>query len=966
MTRDNLFEPSPFLDELMEETRELEGDDAGPTAEIDLVSQLRDSPALEQANIATAFLQRELQAVLRLPSAPAQQVGFFDLGMDSLMSVELRNRLNRSLAGQFALSNSAIFDYPNVASLAAHIVEGLEGAGGANGAAREEMPAPPPRLESGNLGDSIAIVGMACRFPGAPDLSAYWDILESGRQTITDGRRDPGSWAGLTGDPMAEDPAYRLGGFVDGIDRFDARFFGIQPILARTMDPQQRMLLETTWHALEDAGIDPGRLRGSRTGLYLGIGGSEYREVIAASGGNDSFFGTTSSVTAGRVAFALGLEGPAMPIDMACASSLAAVHQAVAALERGEVDLALAAGVNALLSQPIVQFHREHGMLSESGRCSAFDAAADGFVRGEGCGVLVLRRAGEAEEDGDRIWGLVRGTALNQNGVSAAIQTPNGPAQERVMQDALDRAGVAPSEVDFLEAHGTGTLLGDAIELRAIASVYGRGRTSDQPLVVGSAKANIGHLEWASGMASIIKAVLALNRRMIPAHLNFSDPNPDFDWDRMPLRISTEAMAWPNGRDRRPLAAVNSFGLSGTNAHVVLEGYGAPATGEDPNPEPAGAPRLVSAETGVLAEQQTGPGERRVRLLPMSGKTLGAMSDLAQRYLSWLEERAELFDRNNEEAWTTLSNMAWSAGTGRSHFDHRRALPFRDAVELKQGLASLVPMEGADDQSPPTASVRTAFVYWGGPGQTGGLGRELYETEPVFRAVLDRCDEVAKEELGAPLLGALFGDGPPNGEQEEAAAYALGAGLTVLLKGAGVQPSVVYGQGAGEVAAAFASGVVSLEDGLRLLLSIKRGETSLDPIEATVPSIAWFSNGAGRVIRASDKLDKAFWYQAMSQGAASSDLSEILRELEAEFVVEIGPAHGAVSPGLVRSGTVEDLPLLQEEATREQEQFVRSLARAYSSGVPLSFQGLFAGEQRRKISIPAYPFQRRSFWVQKR
>ncbi len=983
---ENLYDRPPFLEELLGENADSQGDDAGQSAAVDLVSQIHESPAMERPGVAAAFLQRELQAVLRLPSAPSLQVGFFDLGMDSLMSVELRNRLNRALAGELVLSNSAIFDYPNLSSLAEHIVDGLARSNGASIAEPRELPEPTVQRKATSLDDSIAIVGMACKFPGAPDLSAYWEILESGRETITDGRQSPGSWAGLTGDPAAKDPALRRGGFIENIDQFDARFFGIQPMSARSMDPQQRMLLETAWQALEDADIDPASLRGSRTGVYLGIGGSEYREVIISSGNEDSFFGTTSSVAAGRVAFALGLEGPAMPIDMACASSLAAVHQAVAALERGEVDLALAAGVNAQFSLPIVRFHREVGMLSESGRCSAFDASADGFVRGEGCGVLVLKRAGEAEGDGDRIWGLVRGTALNQNGVSAAIQTPNGPAQERVLQDALDRAGVAPSEVDYLEAHGSGTLLGDSIELRAIASVYGRGRATEQPLLVGSVKANIGHLEWASGMASIIKAVLAMNHQMIPANLNFSNPNPDFEWDRMPLRIPSESTDWPMHRDRPPLAAINSFGLSGTNAHMIIEGYGTPVGDTNGRVSPAvlsGAPQLVAVEGGApgaaLAAAVVGSAERRVRMLPLSGKTPSALRDLALGYLSWLDERSELLNTNDDDAWTTLSDMAWSAGAGRSHFDRRSGLSFHDAAELRGKLTSLASTEMAEGHTPLPASIRTAFLYTAREAQWIGLGRELYDAEPLFRAVLDRCDEVVRRERGVSLIDWMFGDEGSNGDVlSGASTYAFQAGLTALWNSAGVSPSVVYGRGVGEVAAAFAAGVVSLEDGLRLLLSLSSGTPSVRDIPTGAPSVTWYSYGTGRVVQASDDLDKAFWLRVTSHPGRNWDPESTLKELAVDFVVELGPFPSPDSSGngtsptgpsiLTKAGSMESRPWHPEDAgaAGEQVQFMRSIAEAYSAGLRLSFQGLFSGERRSRISIPGYPFQRRSFWVRER
>ena len=464
----------PLLEDMLNFTEDDASDESALQG--DVLSRLRSSPASEHDGVLVPFLQEEVQAVLRLPSTPSPTVGFFDLGMDSLMAVEVRNRLNRAFSGEYTVSNTAVFDYPDINSLAGHLAGEL---GQVVGAEKAEVPvvqpAPEPRQVTQTGEDSIAIVGMACRMPGSPDLAAFWRVLEEGRETVTDGRQDSGDWDGVTGDPSADDPNLRRGGFVEGLDRFDARFFRIAPIEARVMDPQQRMLLETSWQAIEDAGIAPDSLRGSRSGVFVGIGSSEYRDLIAASDQQENYFGTTGSVAAGRIAFALSLEGPAMPVDMACASSIAAVHHAAAALERREVDLALVGGVNANLSQAITRFHHELGMLSTSGRCNAFDADADGFVRGEGCGVLVLKRLSQAEADGDRIWGLVKGSAVNQNGASAGLPVPNGPAQEVVISDALARAGVAPSEVDYLEAHGTGTELGDSIELRAVSAVYGEG-----------------------------------------------------------------------------------------------------------------------------------------------------------------------------------------------------------------------------------------------------------------------------------------------------------------------------------------------------------------------------------------------------------------------------------------------------------------------------------------------------------
>ena len=383
-------------------------------------------------------------------------------------------------------------------------------------------------------------------------------------------------------------------------------------------------------------------------GVYVGIGGSEYREVIAASDYDDSFVGTAASMAVGRLAYVLGLEGPAIPMDAVCASSLLAVHQAVAGLQHGEVDMALVGGVNIPLSRGVTRFLNDVGMLSANGRTRSFDAAADGFVRSDGCGMVVLKRLRDAEAAGDRIWGVIRGSAINQNGASAGLTVPNGPAQERVLRDALARAGVTPSDVDYLEAHGGASALGDPIEIRAAATVYGPGRDPDRPLVLGSVKPNIGHSERAAGISSLIKTVLAMHQRMIPRQLHFETPSPEIDWDRLPVRVASDDTPWPPATDRPPLAAVSSFGMSGANANVVVEGYDSPQSPSVTSGDirvPAGSARSVPvslpATPADLAVTTDGLAERPTRLLPLSARSDQALRDLAQRYASWLGEQGE-------------------------------------------------------------------------------------------------------------------------------------------------------------------------------------------------------------------------------------------------------------------------------------------------------------------------------------
>ena len=941
-----------FLEDLLSEDGDGE-DDVAATSD-DLMSLLRESPAAAREALLVSFLQGEAQAVLRMPSVPEPTVGFFDLGMDSLMAVELRNRLNRAFAGEYTAPNTLVFDYPDIATLARHLVGELGEVGSAPVPQAEPEPDSQPTVQIEE--DGIAIVGMACRFPGAPDIAAFWHQLEAGVDAVTDGRGDSGSWSELAEDLPTEYAAYRQGGFVEGIELFDSRFFRIAPIEARLMDPRQRMLLETSWQAIEDAGMDPEQLRGSRTGLYAGISASEYRDLMTGGDYGVSYLGTAGSMTVGRVSFALGLEGPTMPVELNCASSLIAVHYAVAALRQGEVDMALVGGVHAVLSPHITREMAELGMLSASGRCRAFDAAADGFVRGEGCGVVVLKRLSEAEDDGDRIWGVIRGSAVNQNGASAGPTVPNGPAQERVIEEALARANVVPAEVDYLEAHGAGSGFGDPIEVQAAAAVYGKGRAADRPLLIGSVKTNIGHLEPASGVASLIKTVLAMKRGVIPKNLHFEEPSPHLDWDQLPVQVVSAMTEWPrhNGRPRR--AGVSAFGISGTNSHVVVEGYSADSDGG--MQLPAGSARPVAV---VLPEPLVAEGEFQTcgtRLLPLSGKAEGALRELAARYLSWLDERD-----GEGDAETMLADMAWTAGVGRSHFDYRAGVVFRDVASLRDGLKMI-----ADKRLERVAATKVAFAFTGEGSEWVGMGQALYESEPVVRAVLDCCDAVLREERGASLLDAMFGRaegalGDPAWTQP--AMYALECALTALWASVGIRPSAVVGQGVGELAAAQAAGVFGLEEGLRLAAARGAGET-MEGVAVASPALAFVSSVTGRVMEGA--LDEAYWQRQARESVAFDRCVETMAELEVQVVVEIGP-DAVLGPMVASAWNGTGVPAMLSSLRRDSQgddSFVAAVAAAYEAGLAVSFAGLFAGETRSRISLPSYPFQRRRHWIEAR
>ena len=939
----------PLIEELLSAPAQSDDSEAAG----DLVSRLREAPEQQRYGIVEEAVQGLLQELLRMPSPPDPNVTFFDLGLDSLMALELRARLNLALGGAHTVSNTIAFDYPDTASLAGHLVEVLDSEG-------EQAPQPAalpaaPRAPRQTAEDAIAIVGMACKFPGADDLATFWELLEAGASGVSDARNGSGPWADFFGDGATGDDPHRRAGFVEGVDQFDASFFRVSPIEARNMDPQLRMLLETTWHAIEDAGIDPDSLRGSRTGTYAGIGLGEYRDVMTLRGKPIGYVGINGSTAIGRVAFTLGLEGPALPVEVACASSLVAVHHAVTALRHGEINLALVAGVNAALSPDATLKMAELGMLSSGGECLTFNAGADGFIRGEGCGVVILKRLGEALEDGDRIWGVVRGSGVNQSGVSAGPTAPSGLAQQHVIEQALSSAGVDPADVDYLEAHGTASELGDAIELEAAAAVYGRGREAERPLLVGSVKTNIGHTESASGMAGLIKAVLAMQRGVIPAHLHFREPSQHIEWERLPLEVTDAATEWPQHPDREPLAAVSAFGLTGANAHVVVEGY--TSDGPAPGAWAPGAPQPV-ALPAPDGEELPGPeeieGEGATRLLPLSARSDDALRDLAREYLAWIESQ------EGAPAESTLADAAWTAGVGRSHFPHRAGVVFADADALRDGLRALA---DSTDIPEPQAARRVGFAYGVEVDASPSTARALYDGEPVARSVLDRCEEVFRAERQTSLLGAMFGEDAPDGLEDAAwrqpAAYALQCALTALWASVGIRPDAVQGHGVGELAAAQAAGVLSLEAGLRLAVARARlasddggsldADSALAMFEAALAgsppsraSIPVVSSETGEPVGANTTLDAAYWLRQARLPASASDGSGALGGLGMDVVMTIG-LEADVDPS---------------------DAFVRAVAQAYEAGLDLAFAGLFAGELRRRVAIPGYPFQHRRYWLE--
>jgi len=563
-------------------------------------------------------------------------------------------------------------------------------------------------------GDPIAIVGMGCRFPGAPTVDAYWDLLARGGDAITEVPRE--RWnadAFFDADPAAPGKmSTRKGGFITGVDRFDPQFFGIAPREAQSMDPQQRLLLEVAWEALENANIAPPDLYGSATAVFTGITCFDHAIRMSQAAENfNSYAGTGSALNMapGRLSYVLGLTGPSLAVDTACSSSLVCLHLACQSLRQRESNLALVGGVHLILSPHVMVSFSQARMLAADGHSKTFDASADGYSRGEGCGVVVLKRLADARASGDTVLGVIRGTAVNQDGPSGGLTVPNGASQQQVIRRALDAAGVAPAAVAYVEAHGTGTSLGDPIEVEALARVYGEGRAPAQPLLIGSVKTNIGHLEPAAGMASLIKVLLAFRHGQIPRHLHFRTPNPHIAWSQLPVKVTSEAVTWPRSTTPR-IAGLSAFGFSGTNAHVILE-------------EP---PVSARAARAALSRAQ--------QLLVLSAKTEAALRDSARRYATALSQMSE----------PDLSAVCYTAAIGRAHFPHRLVVEASSVAEARKALEAF-------------ADERSSTLVRHGKAANAEYRRDATEVKSRLAGAYDR---IARNDAGALAeIAALYLEG---------------------------------------------------------------------------------------------------------------------------------------------------------------------------------------------------------------
>ncbi|MFE5696402.1 acyltransferase domain-containing protein, partial [Streptomyces erythrochromogenes] len=727
---------------------------------------------------------------------------FQELGFDSATAVELRNRL--VAATGLKLPTTLLFDRPTPEKLVARLAE-LSGSAPAHRPVSRSVP----RRDHGS-DEPVAIVSMACRFPGGVESPEdLWRLLVEERDAVSEFPGNRG-WALETlfdGDPDRAGTSYtRRGGFLHDVDRFDAEFFGISPREATAMDPQQRMVLETVWEAVERAGIDPAELRGSGTGVYVGAMAQDYGPRLHEAGegvGGYLLTGTYTSVVSGRASYTLGLEGPAVTVDTACSASLVALHTAAQALRAGECELALAGGVTVMATPGMfVEFSRQRG-LSVDGRCKSFAEAADGTGWGEGVGMLLLERLSDARRNGHEVLAVIRGSAVNQDGASNGLSAPSGPSQERVVREALAACGLSASDVDAVEAHGTGTRLGDPIEAQALLATYGQDRDAGRPLYLGSLKSNIGHTQAAAGAGGVIKMVMAIRNGLLPRTLHVDAPTSHVDWSSGAVSLLTEATPWPDV-DRPRRAGVSSFGVSGTNAHLVLEQAAEPeaegaAPAEEVPVDSAPVPFLVSAKTDRALRAQAG----------------------------------RLLDHLRDHPGVRLADIGRSLAVGRAHFDRRAAVVAGDRAELEQGLRALA--DGATarglvtGQSRPAA--RPVFVFPGQGAQWVGMAAGLLESSPVFARRMAECAAALDPLVDWSLLDVVRGaEGAPGFERVDVVQpvlWSVMVSLAAVWRSLGVEPAAVIGHSQGEIAAACVAGVLSVEDAARVVALRSRALTVL-------------------------------------------------------------------------------------------------------------------------------------------
>lgn len=962
------------------------------------------------------FLQEKISRHLGIPLDqvdPTKPFGNF--GLDSKAALGIAGDLEVFLGKSLPIT--LMWQYPTIEKLSLHLT----------GEDRKEKIA--YLSEARPPFEPIAIVGMSCRFPKAKNPESFWQLLRDGVHAITEVPKDRWEIDEFF-DTDIEAPAKMVtkwGGFLENLDQFDAEFFGISPKEAKKMDPQQRLVLELSWEALENAGIAPSSVAGKRGGVFLGIAGTDYSTeqmndplTVNAYAGT----GNAHSIAANRLSYFLDLHGPSVALDTACSSSMVAIHLAVQGLRSGETDLALAGGVNLILRPEVTIVFSKARMMSPRGRCATFDSQADGYVRGEGCGMLVLKRLSDALKDGDPIQAIIRGSAVNQDGRSSSLTAPNGLAQQAVMREALLDGGLSSADISYIEAHGTGTPIGDPIEMNSLGEVFQDGHSLEKPCLVGSVKTNIGHLEVASGVAGIIKVILAMQHREIPPHLHLKKINEYIPLDRLPLQIPTVRTPWAvSGKPRR--AGINSFGFGGANAHIVLE--------EAP------------AESQRVQAQEAVP-----YLFKLSAVNEDSLKDMVQRYQSYLENHSAV----------SLKDLCYTANCGRGDFEYRLALVAKSVEELQKSLGEIGRGESGKNKirrAKQRQKPLIGFLFSGQGSQYAGMGRQLYQTQSVFRQTLDECDALLRERRGFSLLDLLFPKSP-EGESPihetihtQPALYALEYALTRLWSSWGIEPDFVMGHSVGEYVAAAVAGVYSWQEGLLLIseraalmqglskdggmlavlgepetveqmmlpfdrdLSIAavngpknvvisgknkalkvlekelqaRGlatqplvvshafhspmmDSILDTFEKKAreiqfhsPKLPLISNLKGKFFDPGEIPNAKYWTQHLRGTVRFLEGMKALADQHCDLFLEIGPQPVLTQLGkrCLSEGKITWLPSLKR-GSEDNKIIQESLGELYLEGVTLRWEGLYADGPGKRLNLPTYPFRKESFWLE--
>ncbi|HAX70809.1 MAG TPA: hypothetical protein DCY14_14450 [Anaerolineae bacterium] len=946
---------------------------------------------------------------------PRQPFTYYGLG--SVQAVSLTGDLEIFLDKK--LSPTLAWDYPTIELLAKHLSNGST-------PTKQKTAKPEPAQPASRfVKEPIAIIGLSCRFPGARNPEEFWTLLKKGIDAISEVSADRWDVDALHSESAAPGKVTsRWGGFLNDVDLFDPAFFGISPREAARMDPQQRLLLEVSWEALENAFIPPQTLAGTRTGVFVGISSYDYSrlqfddpERIDAYAGT----GNAHSIAANRLSYFYDLRGPSMAVDTACSSSLVAAHLACQSLRSGESDLALAGGVNLILTPELTITFSQARMLSPDGRCKTFDASADGYVRGEGCGVVVLKRLSDALRDGDNILALIRGSAVNQDGRSNGLTAPNGLAQQDVIRQAMTDAQITPDQIGYVEAHGTGTPLGDPIEIASLRAVLDDGESNSRVLI-GSVKTNIGHLESAAGIAGLIKSVLALQNEAVPPHLHIKEINPYLSIEDSRLEIGTYLRPWKR-RDQPRFAGISSFGFGGTNAHLII------------------SDSLLESDSLLSENQGQAPGlhkfERPRHLLTLSAKSETALLELTQS----LKDSLLITDHE-------LRNIAFTANTTRTHFEHRLAIHASTLDELKSKLEN---PELATIK--PGAQPKIAFLFTGQGSQYSGMGRQLYETQPAFRNALDECATILDSILDRPLIEILFSesDSIHQTQYTQPALFAFEYALAQMWLSWGITPHAVLGHSVGEYVAACIAGVFTLEDGLRLIAARARlmgslpqngtmaaifadasrvadavkphadkvsiaavngpdntvisGEKTalqavlevlshqgisskpltvshafhsplmdsiLDEFESaakrvtySAPRILLTSNLTGGILSAEQTPNARYWREHIRAEVKFSAGMTSLAELGIDAFIEIGPAPVLLGMGkrCLSESTSAWLPSLRQNQD-DWQILLDSLGKLYLQGADVNWAGFDEGYIRRKVSLPNTPFDRQRYWLE--